>query len=78
MSTLAEFEAIDLFTDFLAGHPTDSEILSFKLPERINRRVQELAIKNSAGEITEEELHELKEYERLDIYSGLLKSKVRR
>jgi hypothetical protein len=72
------FEAIDIFTDFIASHPSQCEILTFQLPEKFNCRVQELAIRNSTGEISEGEFHELKEYERLDVYVGLLKSKVRR
>jgi len=76
MSTLVEFEAIEHFTGFLANHPSDEEILAFRLPEEIDRRVQDLVSRNSAGTITCEEIQELQEYERLDSYVGLLKTKV--
>lgn len=71
-----QFEAVRLFIDLLANHPSDDEVLKFKFPQRIQDRIQELVIKNNAGEITESELEELKEYERIDTYGGLLKTKI--
>ncbi len=71
-----QFEAVRLFIDFLANHPSDEEILKFSFPKKIENRVQELAIKNNAGTITADELVELREYERLDVYGGLLKTKI--
>ena len=76
MSTVAQFEAVQVFTDFLAGHPTDEDILAFRLPEAIDARVQRLASRSSAETITPDERRELEEYERLDSYAGLLKTKV--
>lgn len=76
-NTIVQLEAIQIFTDFLASHPTDDEILNFTFPQKIEVRVQELVEKNSAGTITPDELVELKEYERLDTYSGLLKTKIK-
>ncbi|MFQ5636487.1 MAG: hypothetical protein ACE5IR_00650 [bacterium] len=71
-----QFEAVQLFIDFIAAHPSDKEILDFTFPKRIQDRIQELVIKNNAGAINQEELNELKEYERLDSYGGLLKTKI--
>jgi len=76
MSTLAQFEAVQVFTDFLASHPTDEDILAFQLPGEIDARVQHLVSKNSAGTMTPDERGELAEYERIDAYAGLLKTKV--
>jgi hypothetical protein len=70
------FEAIRLFIDFLANHPTDEDILKFTFPERIQDRIQKLVTKNNAGEISKSELDELLEYERLDTYGRLLKTKI--
>lgn len=72
-----KLEAIQIFTDFLANHPTDDKILNFTFPQKTEVRVQELVEKNSAGSITPDELVELKEYERLDTYGGLLKTKIK-
>jgi len=72
----SQFEAIRLFIDFLANHPTDEEIMKFTFPESIQDRIQELVTKNNAGEISENELIELREYERLDTYGRLLKTKI--
>jgi len=76
MMTITHFEAVQMFTDFLATHPSDEEILNFHFPEEIEKRVQELVSKNNAGTITSEEFLELQEYERLDTYGSLLKTKV--
>ena len=73
MTTVAQFEAVQLFTDFLASHPTDDDILSFRLPDRVDARVQHLVARSSAGILTPDEQGELAEYERLDAYAGLLK-----
>ncbi len=76
MTTVAQFEAVQLFTDFLASHPTDEDILSFHLPDKMNARAQHLVSRSSAGTLTPDERGELAEYERLDAYAGLLKTKV--
>lgn len=75
-STSKRLEAVQIFIDFLAAHPSDEEILNFELPEKFQTRIQELIIKNNAGTITESELSELQEYERLDTYGSLLKTKI--
>lgn len=69
-------EAIQIFVDFLAKHPDDEEILNFTFPKSIQNRIQKLVLKNNKGTINSEELNELKEYERLDMYSRLLKTKI--
>lgn len=76
MPTITRLDAIQLFTDFLASHPTDEEILDFRFSKEIEDRVQQLVTKNNAGTITPNELRELEEYERLDTYGGLLKTKI--
>ncbi|MFQ5750892.1 MAG: hypothetical protein ACE5HI_02755 [bacterium] len=76
MNSEVQFEAVEIFTNFLAGHPTDEEILNFKFPQQVQDRIQELVIKNNAGMIDENELIELREYERLDTYGRLLKTKI--
>ncbi|MBS1252063.1 MAG: hypothetical protein MAG451_01099 [Anaerolineales bacterium] len=76
MPTITRLDAIEVFTDFLASHPTDEEVLDFRFPLEIEARVQALVTKNNAGTITEGELRELEEYERLDTYGGLLKAKI--
>ncbi|MFQ5866313.1 MAG: hypothetical protein ACE5IW_13915 [bacterium] len=73
---ITQIEAIQIFLDFIASRPTDDEILSFSFPKRIQDRIQELVTKNNAGTITTKELVELKEYERLDVYGRLLKTKI--
>ncbi len=75
-TTSKQLEAVQIFIDFLATHPSDEEILKFELPEKFQTRIQELITKNNAGTITERELRELQEYERLDTYGSLLKTKI--
>lgn len=48
----------------------------FRFPEAIEARVQTLITRHNAGTITEAELRELEEYERLDTYGGLLKTRI--
>lgn len=76
MPTITRLDAMQIFTDFLASHPTDEEILNFRFPKEIEDRVQHLVTKNNAGTITADELRELEEYERLDTYGSLLKTKI--
>jgi len=76
MSLITQLDAMQIFTDFLVSHPTDEDILNFRFPEEIETRVQTLITKHNAGTITEAELRELEEYERLDTYGGLLKTRI--
>ncbi len=51
-----------VITDFLAEDPSDEELLAYKLPDDIQKRVHHLLDLNGEDELTSEQRHELNDY----------------
>lgn len=57
-----ERDVFAVITDFLAEDPTDEELLAYKLPEDLQKRVSHLLYLNREAELTCEQRHELDDY----------------
>lgn len=64
-------------TDFLATNPTPEAIIAYHLPDDLQARAHELLDKNSEGELTPEEYHEMMDFARIDNMMTLLKAKMK-
>ncbi len=51
-----------VITDFLADDPSDEELLAYKMPDDMQRRVHHLLDLNGEDELTCEERHELNDF----------------
>lgn len=51
-----------VITDFLAEDPTDEELLAYKLPDDLQKRVHHLLDLNGEDELTCDERHELNDF----------------
>ena len=77
---MIETPARDVFaviTDFLAEDPTDEELLAYKLPDDLQKRVSHLLYLNRESELTCEQRHELDDFVYADNMISLLKTKIR-
>lgn len=77
---MIETPARDVFaviTDFLAEDPTDDELLAYKLPDDLQKRVSHLLYLNRESELTCEQRHELDDFVYADNMISLLKTKNR-
>ncbi len=68
----------DVVAGFLACRPSDDDVLSYFMPEHIQRRVHFLLDLNGEGELTCDELQELDEILRANGLVSLLKAKIKR
>ncbi|MYD11650.1 MAG: hypothetical protein F4X02_16595 [Chloroflexi bacterium] len=66
-----------VITDFLAEDPTDEELLAYKLPDDLQKRVSHLLYLNRESELTFEQRHELDDFVYADNLISLLKTKTR-
>jgi hypothetical protein len=66
----------DEFLDLLATAPTPEQILAFAPSASLQGRVDALLNRNRTVGLTEQEAHELDEYERLEHLVRLLKARV--
>ena len=66
-----------VITDFLADDPTDEELLAYKLPDDLQKRVSHLLYLNREAELTCEQRHELDDYVRADHMISRLKTKTK-
>lgn len=57
-----EGDVFHVITDFLAADPTDEELLAFKFPDDLQKRVHHLLDLNGEGELTCEQRHELDDF----------------
>ena len=53
-----------VITEFLAEDPSDDELLAYKLPDDLQKRVHHLLDLNGEDELTCEERHELNDFMR--------------
>ena len=77
---MIETPARDVFaviTDFLAESPTDEELLAYKLPDDLQKRVSHLLYLNRESELTCEQRHELDDYIRADHMISRMKTKTK-
>ena len=51
-----------VITEFLAEDPSDEELLAYKLPDDLQKRVSHLLYLNRESELTCEQRHELNDY----------------
>ena len=51
-----------VITEFLADDPSDEELLAYKLPDDLQKRVSHLLYLNRESELTCEQRHELNDY----------------
>ncbi len=68
----------DVVAGFLSCGPSDDDVLSYFMPEDIQKRVNFLLDLNGEGELTSTEEDELNELARADDFSSLLKAKIKR
>ena len=66
-----------VITDFLADDPTDEELLAYKLPQDLQKRLSHLLYLNRESELTCEQRHELDDYIRADQMISLMKTKTK-
>ena len=62
-----------VITEFLADDPSDEELLAYKLPDDLQKRVHHLLDLNGEDELTCEERHELNDYIRANRMIATLK-----
>ena len=62
MIRVPERDVFAVITDFLAEDPSDEELLAYKMPEDLQRRVHHLLDRNGEDELTCEERHELNDF----------------
>lgn len=65
------------FAEFLAGHPSDEEILAYHASETVQSRVSDLLERNRSVGLNPEEAREMDEYEFLEHLVVMLKAKTR-
>ncbi len=68
---------MSVISDFLAMHPTDEEIIAYRLPDDIQERAHELLDRNSQDALTPDEREEMYDIMRVDDMMSLLKTKTR-
>lgn len=73
---LGRFEGAAEVLEFLAGLPTPEEILSFRPPELLARRVTRLIEKHRAGELTSREEDEWENFSFLEHLVRVAKTKA--
>ena len=66
-----------VITDFLVEDPTDEELLAYKLPDDLQKRVSHLLYLNRESELPCEQRHELDDLVYADNLISLLKTKIR-
>jgi len=66
-----------VITEFLAEDPTDEELLAYKLPDDLQKRVSHLLYLNRESELTCEQRHELDDFVYADNMLSLLKTKTK-
>ena len=66
-----------VITEFLAEDPTDEELLAYKLPDDLQKRVSHLLYLNRESELTCEQRHELDDYVRADHMISRMKTKTK-
>ena len=77
---MIETPARDVFAviaDFLADDPTDEELLAYKMPDDLQKRLSHLLYLNRESELTCEQRHELDDLVSADNMISLLKTKIR-
>ncbi len=68
---------MDVVTDFIASAPSLQAIADYCLPSDLQERAHDLLDKNRAGNLNEEERHEMDEFRQLDHILTLVKAKAR-
>lgn len=63
-------------TDFLSSAPTLEEIVSYKLPDKLQDRAHELLEKNREGSLSSEDSAEIEEFRQIDHLLALIKIKA--
>ena len=66
-----------VITEFLAEDPSDEELLAYKLPDDLQKRVSHLLYLNRESELTCEQRHELDDYIRADHMISRMKTKTK-
>jgi hypothetical protein len=69
--------ATDVVTDFLVSAPTLEALAAYRLPDDLQERAHALLDKNRAGNLTNEERHEMEEFRQLDHLLVLVKAKAK-
>ena len=77
MSTSESLPIYDELLDLLAETGDPDRLLSFRLPDHRQARLDELLEKNREGLLTERERGELAEFERLEHLGRMLKARAR-
>ncbi|MHB8627484.1 MAG: hypothetical protein ACYDBJ_22320 [Aggregatilineales bacterium] len=67
----------DDVTDFLASAPTVEQLIDYKPPEALDRRLHDLLDKNEQGNLTAEERGELDEFLRVNHLLNMVVLKAR-
>jgi hypothetical protein len=77
MPAIVQFELVDEIAEFLANHPTDEEILAYRVPDRVQERASELLQFNRSRGLTDSESAEMDRFEMLEHFFIMLKAKTR-
>ena len=62
----------DVITDFLTSDPTPQEIIDYRMPDDLQKRLDELLVRNGEGQLTFDEQRELFDYIRANEMMSLL------
>jgi hypothetical protein len=66
-----------VITDFLTSDPTSEEIIAYRLPPDLEARAHDLLDRNTEGELSPDEIEEMRDFMRADDMMSLMKAKTR-
>lgn len=78
MSQAPTLGPVDEVVDFFARGPTPAQIAAFRLSDAAQERLRELLQRNSVGQLTQQEEHELDQMVLLDDIVSLIRARAQR
>jgi hypothetical protein len=76
MQPTKDMSIFDVITDFFGAHPTDEEILAWRLPHELELRAIELLERNGEDELNADERQEMFDFVRVNQMMSLLQAKT--
>ncbi|MCU0493745.1 MAG: hypothetical protein MUD01_19315 [Chloroflexaceae bacterium] len=76
MSAVIQKSLFDEITDFLASHPSDIDIIGYRLPEALAARAIDLLERHAEDGLSDEEVREMEDFIRIEAMMSLLKAKA--
>jgi hypothetical protein len=78
MALAQQHALFDEILDFLASTPTPEAILAFRPSVALQNRASQLLDKNRAGNLSDDELKELEEIDRMNHFMSMLKIRAQK